>query len=71
MFNEDLQNSQRILGETADLNEKEVFAEMNVLSGQLSALRDNSYRALLEKKRSKFTEIHDQWTKEADSILGF
>ena len=71
MFNEDLQNSQRILGETADLNEKEVFAEMNVLSGQLSALRDNSYRALLEKKRSKFIEIHDQWTKEADSILGF
>ena len=71
LFNEDLQNSQQILEETVDLNEKEIFTEMNVLSEQLSALRDNSYRGLLEKKRSTFTEIHDQWTKEAESILGF
>ena len=65
----DLLNSQMFLSKTSSLDATEIRAEINALSEQLSALRDTSYRKLLEKKRSTFSAIHDRWPNEADSIL--
>lgn len=66
-----LMNSMKFLSDTSNLDESEIRAEINKLSEQLSSLRDNSYRSLLEKKRSTFSEIHNEWIKEANSMLCF
>lgn len=68
---DDLLLSQKFLSETSSLNETEIRAEIKKLGEMLSSLRDTSYRSLLEQKRSKFSEIHAQWTKEAESMLQF
>lgn len=68
-FMNDLVNSKRILDETANLNEDEIWAEIRALSGQLNDMRDDSYRGLLERKRTVFADINDQWAKEADNML--
>ncbi len=64
-------SSDIFLRQTSGLDETEIRAEIRNLSDQLSSLCDNSYRNLLEKKRSTFSEIHDEWIKEADSMLRF
>lgn len=68
-FMNDLMNSKRILDETANFNEDEIWAEIRAISGQLNDMRDNSYRGLLERKRSIFEGINAQWAKEADNML--
>ena len=65
----DLISSGDFLTKTSSLNEKEIREEINKLSEKLSAMRDTSYRGLLEKKRITFSEIQDRWVKEADNML--
>lgn len=65
----DLINSNNFLAKTSSLDATEIRGEINKLSEQLSALRDTSYRELLEKKRSTFSEIQARWAKEADNML--
>ena len=68
-FMNDLANSKRILDETANLNEDEIWAEIRAISGQLIDMRDNSYRGLLERKRSIFEGINAQWAEVANRML--
>ena len=65
----DLISSGNFITKTSSLDGTEIQAEINKLSEQLSVLRDTSYRQLLEKKRSTFSEIQDKWAKKADNML--
>ena len=68
-FMKEIEESERILKETADLSEENVIAELNALGDSLVKARDNSFRKLLEQKRNTFAKLQKQRATEADAIL--
>ena len=68
-FMKEIEESERILKETADLSEENVIAELNALGDSLVKARDNSFRKLLEQKRNTFAKLQKQRATEVDAIL--